>query len=114
MNEQNKNSETCIVCLEYSDTTLSVLDHLKKNCQCNYSIHKDCIDTWVKKESVCPICKNKLVYIDPTVTTYISINSEVVPQTESQCCFFLYNIVYLMVPLSIIGIIFVIEKSISL
>jgi hypothetical protein len=55
-------SQLCLVCLENSDINIKSISNLIKKCECNFWIHKECINAWIIKEPVCPICKTLLFY----------------------------------------------------
>ena len=44
----------CIICIEPENCIL-----VKKNthCDCEYSVHKKCLDTWIQKQNKCIICR---------------------------------------------------------
>ena len=63
MNEQCMN-EQCMICLETTNTTIASLTTLVKSCECSYWIHERCINTWLIKEPVCPICNSVMFYVD--------------------------------------------------
>jgi hypothetical protein len=68
-------SETCIVCLE--DTTLNIksIKNLIKICECQYWIHEICINAWIIKEPICPICKKIMIYENEEISVNNSINN---------------------------------------
>ena len=47
------NSE-CIICIEPENCIL-----MKKNthCDCEYSVHKKCLNKWIQKQNKCIICR---------------------------------------------------------
>ena len=54
--------ETCIVCLEDTSMNIKSIKHLIKICECEYWIHENCINAWLIKEPICPICKKLMIY----------------------------------------------------
>jgi len=38
------------------------IKHLIKICECEYWIHENCINAWLIKEPICPICKKLMIY----------------------------------------------------
>jgi len=59
----NKNfpveQESCIICYE----DYSKEDNIKELKNCKHIFHKDCINTWLNVNEICPICRNK-VYLN--------------------------------------------------
>jgi hypothetical protein len=55
-------SQTCLVCLEDSAINIKTISLLLKICECEYWIHEHCINAWLIKEPVCPICKRLMIY----------------------------------------------------
>lgn len=55
-------SESCIVCLEDTSMNIKSIKHLIKICECEYWIHENCINAWLIKEPICPICKKLMIY----------------------------------------------------
>jgi len=55
-------TEQCIVCLDDSPINIKIIPHLIKLCECEYWVHEICINTWLIKEPVCPICKKLMIY----------------------------------------------------
>ena len=49
---KENNTENCVICLE-------PLSEISMQLPCNHSFHIDCIATWNKKKSNCPICRKK-------------------------------------------------------
>jgi len=57
-------AEDCIICLEKSNEKLSVLvkdDNFdfEKTCECDCYVHETCLDEWLEKRDMCPICRDK-------------------------------------------------------
>lgn len=62
----------CIICLTQSTELnqvyhLDFIDFINKSCECNTCIHEACLRTWIKNNSSCPICRNKLQILDMTI-----------------------------------------------
>ena len=55
-------NELCIVCLDEYSININTIPHLIKLCECQFWIHEICINTWLIKEPVCPICKKLMIY----------------------------------------------------
>ena len=58
----NESSQQCLVCLEDSAINIKTISLLLKICECNYWVHENCINAWLIKEPVCPICKKQMIY----------------------------------------------------
>jgi Ring finger domain len=59
-NEDNKNNDfsnpdKCSVCLDEYDSKMLV-----RTLPCKHSFHATCADEWIRKNSTCPICRDKL------------------------------------------------------
>uniref|UniRef100_A0A6C0HFT6 RING-type domain-containing protein n=1 Tax=viral metagenome TaxID=1070528 RepID=A0A6C0HFT6_9ZZZZ len=68
----NETSQPCMVCLENTDSnmnTIATLTTIVKSCECSYWIHESCINAWLIKEPVCPICKTVMFYADNSNTS---------------------------------------------
>lgn len=55
-------NELCIVCLDEYSININTIPHLIKLCECQFWIHEICINAWLIKEPVCPICKKLMIY----------------------------------------------------
>ena len=53
MNLPKSDEQTCTICLESLDS----LTAEQMTLECNHSYHKNCINTWMEKESSCPLCR---------------------------------------------------------
>ncbi|BAM40346.1 uncharacterized protein TOT_020000605 [Theileria orientalis strain Shintoku] len=51
-NDVDDNSKTCSVCLEEYQEGVEI-----KRLPCTHFYHKNCIDLWLNKSTICPICK---------------------------------------------------------
>ena len=68
LNTNNIEDDECIICLEKKDS-MKVQKYCEvKNynikCECNYSIHPQCLIQWFRIKNNCPICK----YVFPMTT----------------------------------------------
>ena len=60
----------CFICLEVSNqdekypSQLKNLQEYIKKCRCDGFIHSNCIEIWYNTNNTCPICRNKMIYID--------------------------------------------------
>ena len=73
-NDNNKDTEKqCIICLQGPEQSSnnSIIDDVKlmnemhfliKNCKCECYSHHNCIEQWIKNNSVCPICKGPISF----------------------------------------------------
>lgn len=52
MNSPNKKME-CAICLSNSPKNMRML-------RCKHSFHNNCIKEWMKKEPLCPLCRDTL------------------------------------------------------
>lgn len=52
-----KNNEKCNICLKQ----FKVGEYKRNLPQCEHFYHKKCIDKWLKIDSRCPICRNRLL-----------------------------------------------------
>tara|TARA_B100001093_G_C26663873_1_gene943123 strand:+ start:202 stop:537 length:336 start_codon:yes stop_codon:yes gene_type:complete len=71
--------EECLICMDCSedddcdiDITLSnvrEIQHLVKECNCEYRVHEKCLNEWLSKAPMCPICKECMYYDYPKLIT---------------------------------------------
>jgi Ring finger domain len=56
--DDNSNNEAsaCSICLDYYQIGESV-----RTFRCTHTFHQQCIDTWLRQKSVCPICKHSVI-----------------------------------------------------
>lgn len=60
----------CFICFEVSTQyekyplQLKYLEEYIKNCNCDGWIHNSCIQMWCDTNNTCPICRNRMIYID--------------------------------------------------
>ena len=61
-----KQTEECFICYQYFiDDTIRPIKlnenfYYSKKCNCQGSIHKKCLDTWLGFNNTCPICRNTI------------------------------------------------------
>ena len=53
-------SQQCSICL--SDVNVSDNDKLILNC--GHMFHKDCIKNWILVHKTCPLCREKVIFLD--------------------------------------------------
>ena len=56
INKLTEDKKKCCICLEnfkINDETI--------NLPCIHIFHSDCIKKWMKRQDICPICKNKII-----------------------------------------------------
>ena len=69
----NDTEKQCIICLQGPEQSSnnSIIDDVKlmnemhfliKNCKCECYSHHNCIEQWIKNNSVCPICKGPISF----------------------------------------------------
>ena len=85
----NKVEEPCLICLQGSTIvdkikSISEMQFLKKTCNCICYSHHKCIETWIETKSVCPICKNPLLFPQNKLETVINIQPVEI-QTNYNC-----------------------------
>lgn len=52
---ENDSEDTCSICW----TTFKAGDRLKSlPCPAHHTFHDECIDTWIRRHTTCPICRN--------------------------------------------------------
>ena len=54
----DNNDLTCYICLDTLNISLNQL----LLCGCPNRYHKNCLHEWIKKTSICPICKKNIYY----------------------------------------------------
>lgn len=55
-NNENEGEE-CPICLDNLNSKNT------KTLPCNHKFHKLCLDTWLKRKNICPLCRFPLAYI---------------------------------------------------
>ena len=69
----NDTEKQCIICLQGPEQSLNniIIDDVKlinemhfliKDCKCECYSHHNCIEQWIKNNSVCPICKGPISF----------------------------------------------------
>ena len=53
----NLQDKSCIICFEEYDSQSKDLIYKLK---CKHIFHKDCLDTWFKKNPTCPLCRTDI------------------------------------------------------
>tara|TARA_B100002051_G_C16737065_1_gene641880 strand:+ start:1042 stop:1311 length:270 start_codon:yes stop_codon:yes gene_type:complete len=51
LNKKQTNFDTCVICLEnmkYNETLMII--------QCSHIFHKECLQLWMNKKTICPLC----------------------------------------------------------
>ncbi len=67
------NINECVICFEIETSNELKPIFLKeqqiyiRKCNCNSSIHKECLNTWFQKNKNCPICRTKVLEIKPAI-----------------------------------------------
>jgi hypothetical protein len=73
-----KTHDECFICYQFMINDNIPLQLNEQNfytqiCNCNGSIHKECLDRWVHSNNNCPVCRNRMtkkVIIRNKVTLY--------------------------------------------
>ncbi|KAK4872148.1 hypothetical protein RN001_016272 [Aquatica leii] len=71
-------NEKCVVCMyNYQEH-----EHLRK-LQCNHKFHRKCVDEWLVKSYLCPICRTELIRSDKTSrgSSIFRESTQIVPST---------------------------------
>ncbi len=55
MCENSENSEKCYICIDEKAAII------KLNCGCKIYSHKECLQSWFNKKSICLICKQEII-----------------------------------------------------
>ena len=68
--EEKSNEDECFICFEisnqyekYPSRLNNQLDYIKK-CSCDGWVHNICIEKWHNSHETCPICRQKMMYIN--------------------------------------------------
>ncbi len=62
-NDMYNKSQECFICYDIIDDitlkpiSLKTQSFYTKLCKCDGWIHKNCLDTWYKKQNKCPVCR---------------------------------------------------------
>lgn len=65
-----KEENECFICLEVSSKYENKPSRFKnkiqffKKCKCDGWVHDDCIEKWFYLKEICPICCNRIIYIN--------------------------------------------------
>ncbi|XP_031123897.1 E3 ubiquitin-protein ligase Os04g0590900-like [Ipomoea triloba] len=70
----------CPVCLSefQEDENLRLLP------KCSHSFHVNCIDTWLKSHSNCPLCRSNIVFLNPSLPPPIMDPPSTAPEPQNQ------------------------------
>ena len=63
--ENTDNDAERMICMDCDNNEEEILhvnsiNHLIKECHCEYNIHEKCLHEWLKNTPACTICKNSL------------------------------------------------------
>ena len=82
---EKEEKQECIICLDdISITSISSNTNLLK-LECGHRYHKDCINTWLKKRAICPLCIKTVI---PLQDNEMGVNDEVRANNEEEIPFF--------------------------
>jgi hypothetical protein len=68
--EEKYEENECFICFEVSKQyekyplRLKYLQEYIKSCSCDGWIHDICLETWYNRHETCPICRNKMIYVN--------------------------------------------------
>jgi len=68
--EDKTNKDECFICFEISNeyekypSRLNNQQDYIKNCSCDGWVHSICIEKWHNSNETCPICRQKMLYIN--------------------------------------------------
>jgi hypothetical protein len=73
IDNNNDTEKQCIICLQGPEQSINniIIDDVKlmnemhfliKECKCECYSHHNCIEKWIKNNSVCPICKGPISF----------------------------------------------------
>lgn len=69
INKDNDYDTICSICIsDYKEQEI-----LKMMPQCRHYFHRDCVDTWLKVNASCPICRNSLLQGSDNGVTNIEV-----------------------------------------
>uniref|UniRef100_A0A5B7BV41 Putative RING-H2 finger protein ATL56-like n=1 Tax=Davidia involucrata TaxID=16924 RepID=A0A5B7BV41_DAVIN len=68
---ENNRPMDCAVCLE----NFKLGDKCRLLPNCKHSFHAQCIDSWLLKTAICPICRTGTAYTEPKIAAGQSSNS---------------------------------------
>jgi hypothetical protein len=65
--QQYSTNQDCFICFDLLDASgqapISLYTHNNyiSTCSCNGAVHKNCLNTWIKKSYKCPICRENVI-----------------------------------------------------
>lgn len=89
-NNNNNNSarEECIICLDQNTQKnrlyqFSNIPSILKTCNCDYSVHLECLNNWLSKNPHCLFCKNSIIKMPGIQNTRImSLSSPLIDSND--------------------------------
>ena len=54
MDQSLLNGQDCIICIEPNKC---ILVQKNSHCDCEYTVHKQCLDHWIREQNKCVICR---------------------------------------------------------
>jgi hypothetical protein len=115
--EEKCEENECFICFEVSNQyekyplRLKYLEEYIKNCGCDGWIHNNCIQMWCNTNNTCPICRNKMIYVNIEfqygfyIIHYLILSKEFLYMLFSYIVKFRNSIIFCVIITNIINIV---------